>query len=179
MPAGSRRLLALCALLASCGTPPPAARETSASSVATVVPAREPAAPSSPAAFPIAPATVIASRETNWPGIVAEVTEFVRKGSTLTAHVRFRNQGRADQIVQVDFHDVYVVDEAGAKKYSVLKDENGRALASAGGVWTMNVDAGAALTVWMKFPAAPPDVQIVALHLPMTQPFEDLTIENR
>jgi hypothetical protein len=104
---------ALCLFLASCkaqppvAEPPAAAASTTPAATSAPAPAPQPA----PAPNPAAGGTSSASHETNWPGVTAEVTEFVRKGNTLTAQVRFRNLGTKSQVALIGFDDVYVVDE--------------------------------------------------------------------
>src|SRR5712691_9702564 len=72
----------------------------------------------------------IASQETNWAGITAEVTEFRRKGNTLTAKVRFTNKGSGEPEVDVHYGEIYLIDTAGGKKYETLKDEKGAYIAA-------------------------------------------------
>jgi len=49
--------------------------------------------------------------ETKWPGVLVELTELTRKGSTLYAKLRFTNKG--DKEIRPDFYyrDTYVLDE--------------------------------------------------------------------
>ena len=115
---------------------------------------------------------------------MAEVTEFRRKGNTLTAQVRFRNAGSKKSDVSVEFDHVYVLDEAGAKKYSVLKDEKGTVIASSVGCctpnrWAGSLEPGASTAIWMKFPAPPRDVRTVTLQIPNMMLFEDLKIQDQ
>ena len=129
-----------------------------------------------------APGTVLASQETNWSGVVVEVTEFLRKGNTLTAKLRVRNQGGAKAEPDFYFSQMYVMDPAGGKKYEVLKDEEGNYI---GGVrsgwrdrWYDTLEPGQSALVWMKFPAPPPEVRVVTLQIPNTPPFDDLAIQD-
>src|SRR5262245_53898193 len=99
-------------LLVACSKPEPSTQTAPPAGVGAGSQAAAPAAPAGPATAPAAapeatstmPATasapaeaVIASQDTNWSGVVAEVTEFRRKGNTLTAKVRLRNAG-ADEV---------------------------------------------------------------------------------
>src|SRR6059058_123384 len=73
-------------------------RQPSTATQAAPAPAPAPApTPVTSAAAAPAPGTpsagALASQETNWNGIMAEVTEFRRKGNTLTAKVRLTNHG--------------------------------------------------------------------------------------
>ena len=77
----------------------------------------------------------LASQETNWSGIVAEVTEFRRKGNTLTAKVRLRNQGSGEVQPEVIYKEVYLMDLAAGKKYQVLQDEKGAYIAGLRSGW--------------------------------------------
>src|SRR5439155_9836239 len=89
-----------------------------------------PATPAPATASSAPSAGALASQETNWKGIVAEVTEFRRKGNTLTAKVRLTNRGSEETKAEVIFKEVYLIDTAGGKKYEVLKDEKGTFIAS-------------------------------------------------
>ncbi|HEX5760139.1 MAG TPA: hypothetical protein VF121_13190 [Thermoanaerobaculia bacterium] len=124
----------------------------------------------------------LASQETNWPGIVVEVTEFLRKGNTLTAKLRVRNQGGVDAEPDFTFSQMYVMDAAGGRKYEVLKDEKGTAIAGLRSGWSDRwydtLSPGESAVVWMKFPAPPPEVKVVTLQIPNTPPFDDLAIQD-
>ncbi len=125
---------------------------------------------------------MIASQETNWKGVTAEVTEFRRKGNTLTAKVRLTNRG--SEIVEPDvmYAEVYLVDTAGGKKYEVLKDEKDVYLAYLKQGWNYRwydkLEPADVTTLWMKFPAPPADVKAITLHLPGMSPFEDVPIQD-
>jgi hypothetical protein len=133
-----------------------------------------------PAAAPAG--TSLASQETNWPGVTAEVTEFKRKGNSLTAKVRLTNKGTADAQPQVEWRDVALVDATGGKKYEVLKDEKGASIASTRAGWTDRWYESIAPTqsqiIWMKFPAPPLEVKTITLQMPKMPPFDDLTIQD-
>src|SRR6185436_1492948 len=136
------------------------------------------AAPASEAA-PAAPApagAVIASQDTNWPGVVAEVTELRRKGNTLTVKVRFRNGGTDPQQVEVKFDETYLMDAANAKKYEVLRDEKGVYIAANRSGWNDRwydtLKPADSHLVWIKFPAPPPEVTAIIINVPNTPPFE-------
>jgi hypothetical protein len=131
---------------------------------------------------PPASSASLASQETNWSGVVAEVTELRRKGNTLTAKVRFRNQGGAEAEPDVHYNEVYVMDLGAGKKYEVLKDEKGNYIAGLRSGWNNRwydkVQPGQSATIWMKFPAPPADVKTVTLQVPGMPPFEDLPIQD-
>lgn len=164
-------LIALSLFLAACQQrpSPPAASSPGAP------PAAAPASMLPPAAKP---ADALASHNTNWSGVVADVTEFRRKGNVLTALVRLRNTLTGSHIVQFSIGGVYLMDEAGAKKYEVLTDEKGSYIASSTGLFTEDV-GGNGITVWMKFPAPPLETKTATLAMPQMPPFEDLPIQDR
>ncbi|HWM91586.1 MAG TPA: hypothetical protein VN493_12540 [Thermoanaerobaculia bacterium] len=157
---------------------PAAAAEPAGPASSPAVPAAEPA----PATAPVAPGAVLASQETNWQGIVAEVTEFRRKGNTLTAKVRLRNQGSAAIQPEVIYKEVYLMDLGAGKKYEVLRDEKGAYIAALKSGWSERwygeIEPGQSYTLWVKFPAPPPEVKSVTLQVPGVPPFEDLAIQD-
>ncbi len=162
----------------SSATAAPAPPATASPEVTTTTAAQSSAPPA--VAAP-APAASLASQDTNWPGVTAEVTEFRRKGNTLTAKVRLTNKGEE---VQPEFiwREVSLLDTAGGKKYEVLKDEKGGYIASNrsgwNDRWSASIPGGQSQTVWMKFPAPPTNVKTITLQLPKMAPFDDLTIQD-
>lgn len=125
----------------------------------------------------------IASQETNWNGVTADVTEFKRKGNTLTAKVKLRNAGPKTMQVQVRYETAYVLDVDAAKKYEVLKDDKGAYIAAGSGNYTdrflVDIPAGEAKILWMKFPAPPATTKVATLQIEETPPFEDLPIQDQ
>ena len=140
------------------------------------------AAASALAQAPATPPALGASQETNLPGVVAEVTEFRRKGNTLTAKVRFRNTGTADVDVDFSYAGAYLLDTEAAKKYEVLKDEKGYYIAALYGStkdrYWVDLPPGASLTAGMKVPAPPAATTAVTLQVPGVPPFEDIPIQD-
>lgn len=160
-------------------------------SMTTTAAASDPSVPASsaqtappPAASPAAAANVVAlsSQETNWTGVTAEVTEFRRKGNTLTAKVRFRNSGTESREPDIQLRDTYVMDASAGKKYEVLKDEKNTYIGSLrpgySERWYTTLKTGEQATIWMKFPAPPAEVKAVTLQLPGVPPFEDVPIQD-
>jgi len=160
--------------------PPPAAPPAAAPAPAAPAPAASPN-PATPGAAP-APAGAVATQTSNWPGVVADVTEFRRKGSTLTVRVVLRNQGNVESEPDISYNEAYVMDLGAGKKYEVLKDEKGTYIAALrsgyGHRWFQRLAPGASYTIWMKFPAPPPEVKSVTLQLPGIPPFEDVPIQD-
>jgi len=168
-------------------TVPPAApgiTATAAAPPATLPPAAAPAAApvAAPAAAAPAGGGALAREDTKWQGVVAEVTEFRRKGNTLTGKVRFRNQGTTHADVAVLLAEVYVMDAAAGKKYSVLKDENGAFIAALTPGWKDRwydrISPGEEMVLWVKLPAPPPEVKAVTFQVPGVPPFDDLAIQD-
>src|SRR5439155_17342001 len=183
--------VAAVSMACSRGAPRPAATAPAAVApgivaTAAVPPATTAAAPpaAAPAAAPAGapPAGVLAREQTKWAGVSAEVTEFRRKGNTLTAKVRFRNGGAADAEPDIKYEEAYVMDAGAGKKYSVLKDENGSYIAALRQGWKDRwydkVPPGQEMVIWAKFPAPPPEVKAVTLQLPGVPPFDDLAIQD-
>lgn len=155
---------------------PPPTTQTMPTTATTATPAT-----AAPAAA--APATAsLQSQETNWPGVTAEVTEFRRKGNTLTAKVRLTNKGSAWVEPEIFWKDVSLIDAAGGKKYEVLKDEKGTSIASLNPSyadrWYARIEPATSQVIWMKFPAPPPDVKTITLQMPQMPPFDDLKIQD-
>jgi hypothetical protein len=168
------------------GTPAAGAVGSGTDAAPAPAAAAYPAEGSAPAAAPAAAApgsaTVLASQETNWGGVTAEITEFRRKGNTLTARVRLRNGGPEQQTVEIKYPEVYLMDAANARKYEVLRDEKGSyigALRSGYNErWYEYIEPAEQFTIWVKFPAPPPEVRAITLQLPGVPPFEDLAIQD-
>ena len=179
-PEGQPEAASAAAPAASTAADVPPATTTAAPPAAspeTPQPVPAPAPASAPAA-----AAALASQPTNWPGIVADVTEFRRKGSTLTAKVVLRNQGTSDAQPEVRYDEVYVMDAAAGKKYEVLQDEKGHYIAALRSGWNdrwyQKLAPTESYTLWMKFPAPPPETRTVTLQVPGVPPFEDLPIQD-
>lgn len=156
--------------------------QTSATTAAATV-ATETTAAAVPTPVPATPAgPALASQETNWKGVTASVTEFRRKGNTLTAKVRLANSGAEPSPVDVVYKEVYLIDTAGGKKYEVLKDEKGAYIAALlqgwDNRWYGTLKPGESHVLWMKFPAPPAEVKAITLQLPNTAPFEDVPIQD-
>jgi hypothetical protein len=126
--------------------------------------------------------SVLASEETDWPGIVVELTEFRRKGNTLTARVRLKNGGSETPQPEIIYGGAYVLDTGAGKKYEVLRDEKGQYIAALhsgfGDRWYDKIAPGQQRTIWIKFPAPPPDVKSATLQIPGAPPLEDVPIQD-
>lgn len=96
--------------------------------------------------------------------------------------MRFVNTGSQEPEVEVHYSQVYLIDTAAGKKYEALRDEKGEYIAALSTSWHdrwyQHVKAGAPATIWVKFPAPPPDVKAITLNIPKTPPFEDVPIQD-
>lgn len=123
------------------------------------------------------------TQESNWGSIAVDLTEFSRKGNSLTAKLRLRNTGSAKAEFDMTYKDVYLLDTAAGKKYEVLKDDQGTYIAAIRSGWPARnygeIAPGASVTLWMKFPAPPPEVKSITLNIPAAAPFEDISITDK
>lgn len=169
-------------------TEEPAVTATVVTETAVATPPSAAAAPATttvaaPAPTPAPPAgSAIVSQETNWKGITADVTEFRRKGNTLTAKVRLTNHGSENSNAAVKYGEVYLMDTGAGKKYEVLKDEKDNYIAYLTSGWSYqwydSMKPNETITLWMKFPAPPAEVKAITLQLPGMAPFEDVPIQD-
>lgn len=127
-------------------------------------------------------AAPLASQETNMAGVTAEVTEFKRRGNTLTAKVRLTNAGTDSASLDMPYAKAYLLDAAGGKKYEVLRDDEKNYIALMGPSYNDRywdtLKAGQKVTIWMKFPAPPAEVKMVTLQLDDMAPFDELAIQD-
>ncbi|HTP28526.1 MAG TPA: hypothetical protein VMK12_23070 [Anaeromyxobacteraceae bacterium] len=124
------------------------------------------------------PGNSLSSAETNWKGVVAEVTEFRRRRNTLTVKIRLTNRSGPTCWPSIEIKHCHLIDSDGRKKYEALKDEIGNYIASADSSWSDSLDPSGSKTFWVKFPAPPPEVKAITLQIPGMPPFEDLAIQD-
>jgi hypothetical protein len=150
---------------------------------AAAEPVDEPSAPeiSTAAAVAPAPAGFPAAQGTKWPGITVQVTELVRKGKSLTAKLRFTNNGAERVRPSFYYAGTYAID-ADNRKYEVLKDDQGTYLGSLGtgntNWWGDHIDPGSSMLIWMRFASPPAGVNVVTLQLDGMEPIDDVRIQN-
>lgn len=124
----------------------------------------------------------LAAQETNLAGVTAEVTEFKRRGNTLTVKVRMSNAGSGDVTLDLDYDRTYVLDAAGGRKYEILRDDAKNYIAAIGPSYSdrywNTLKPGQPLLIWMKFPAPPPEVTTATFQLDDAPPFDDLPIQD-
>lgn len=126
---------------------------------------------------------VIQSQETNFGGIVGEITQAKRKDGVLTIKLRLRNTSGQDARLYViegrNFDSYYVT--AGDKKYFVLRDTEDVPLApqaDGSGYVTAEIAKDGTYTWWAKYPAPPAELTSVTYYTPLAAPFEDIPITD-
>lgn len=122
--------------------------------------------------------------DTEWDGVSVELSPVTRgDGDTITIKFKYINSGsKAANITslgQFSGYDniaakVYYVDGKNKKKYLVVKDAEGNAVAS--NLKNVEIEAGASRGGWAKFPAPPAGVDKITVYLPGAPPFESVTI---
>jgi hypothetical protein len=121
--------------------------------------------------------------DTEWDGVSVELTSVTKgDGDTLTIKFKYANSGSKPMNVAKlgQFsHDniaerVYYIDPKNKKKYLVIKDSEGNALAS--NMKYLELEAGTSKSGWLKLPAPPSDVTAITVYLPGAPPFEGVAI---
>jgi len=158
-------------------TPPPAIVNTTNTAAA---------APAAPAAA--APAG-IASADGETSGVKVVVQELKRtSGGTVAMKFTITNgsdkevgggYSYGDKDHEIIDHGsvggVQLVDEAGKKKYFVVRDTGGKCVCSQG---VKSVKPGETVNVWARFPAPPDTVQKITVIVPHFQPMDDVPISK-
>jgi hypothetical protein len=164
--------------------PAPAAASETTTTAAAPVATTAPAAAAPGAAAPSGLAT--ADGETS--GVTAVVHELKRtSGGTVSLKLSITNGGSEDVSFGYDFadpaHDVadfgsiggiQLIDEANRKKYFVVRDSAGKAVASQK---ISTIKPGETRNLWARFPAPPPEVQKISIIIPHFSPMDDVTIQ--
>ncbi|MBD2699552.1 hypothetical protein IC229_02815 [Spirosoma sp. BT702] len=121
-------------------------------------------------------------------GAIVDLTKAAVNGSILSVEVQYRHgTGGKGISSKYDIEQVSVVDEANAKKYSVLKDQAGKYMASP--IWTdkgqefINVNIPSfkkdeKTAVWFKFPAPPADTKTISVTIPEVGSFNGIPISR-
>ena len=175
-----RAMIALCGLalpLVACGSGGVDNTVTSdATSVATTVPVtRETAAPPEPAVTAM-PAQSVIQSQPGPEGSQVDLMKVAVTGDILTVTLRcssdkqFNSKGFA-------LDGTSVIDDATSQRMAVLKDNDGKWLAS-------NVSGNAIIAkceqqpgvFWAKFPAPPATSKTVSINLPETAPFDGVPV---
>ena len=121
--------------------------------------------------------------DTEWDGVSVELSSVTRgDGDTITIKFKYTNSG--SKVAKISHlgqfggdnvaERVYYVDGKNKKKYLVVKDAEGNAVASK--IKYLEIEAGASRAGWAKFPAPPAGVDKISVYLPGAPPFEGVTI---
>lgn len=129
--------------------------------------------------------TTAQKADTEWEGITVELQSVTRgEGDTIMLKWKYSNTGSKEadisKLASLS-HDnladhVYYIDPGNKKKYMVVKDAKGKAVAS--DQKYLQLDAGASRGGWAKFPAPPASVSKIDVYLPGAPPFERVTITS-
>lgn len=171
--------LALAALLAGCGggdagnTAQPA---TTPAEPATGGVTRDVAVPAdAPAVQPMAAAAVIQSQP-GPDGAQLDLLKAAVTGDILTVTLRCSSE---ESINSESFRvsDISVIDDATSQRISVLKDNDGKWLASnVAGTSLMTDCTRKPGILWMKFPAPPATSKTISINLPEVAPFDGVPV---
>lgn len=169
-------------LLASCTQATPPAETANTPEAAKPAPEAanptiaQPAPASAPASAPIA--SQPGPQGSQWDLTKAAVT-----GNLLT--VQFQVKPASDKnlfFIDQKIEDVSVVDDTTSQRYSVLKDDTGKPMASpvapTGRVLRLDIDRGSQAVVWFKFPAPPAGSATVSINVPDVGPFDGVTVQR-
>jgi hypothetical protein len=141
-------------------------------------PSAAPASSTSPAAPPPAAAPqgapIASATYSNDPNIRADLLE-VRRVSGGALLVKWRTVNTSNQTANYNFDwpDLYFIDPAENKKYSVLADTDGKSIVD---VFWGNLEGGQQRGNWAKFPAPPVTSTKISINLPKFPPFEDVAL---
>ena len=146
-----------------------------------VVPAAPPAPAPTPAPAPVEPAALMSQ-----PGADGTTWDLVRvavTGQLLTVQFQVKpTPGKSMTLTSQRMTDVSLVDDATSQRYSVLKDDTGKYMASplnsTGESLYLNTSKDMAAVVWFKFPAPPADSKTVSIHVPEVGPFDGVALKR-
>jgi hypothetical protein len=123
--------------------------------------------------------------DTEWEGVTVELQSVIRgEGDTIMLKWKYSNTGSKEadiaKLASLS-HDnladhVYYIDPGNKKKYMVVKDAQGKAVAS--DLKYFKLEAGASRGGWAKFPAPPSSVSKIDVYMPGAPPFERVTITS-
>ncbi|HEY6136208.1 MAG TPA: hypothetical protein VI670_00420 [Thermoanaerobaculia bacterium] len=163
---------------------------SAAAPTATTAPASAPAPAPAPASAGTAAANVpagIASADAETSGVKVVVQE-LKRTSGGTVAMKFTITNGSDKAMGTgyafgdkdheiaDFNSVggvHLVDEAGKKKYFVVRDTDGKCVCSQG---VKDLKPGGTANLWARFPAPPDNVAKITVIVPHFQPMDDVPI---
>jgi hypothetical protein len=148
-----------------------------------------PAPPPSAAATPAASSTGIATADGEESGVTVVVQE-LKRGSADTVTLKFTIINGSKKNFSFGYHmadpkhevtdfgsvgGVQLLDEAGKKKYFVVRDTQNKCVCSQK---VGDIQPGSSKNLWAKFPAPPPNVQKISVVIPHFGPMDDVPISN-
>jgi hypothetical protein len=181
-------VLLLAALLVACPKKEPTPTTTSAPAPAPTTTTTAAATAPAPATAPAVTAPAgIASADGETSGVKAVIQELKRtSGGTVSLKFTITNGSDnrlntgyefADKDHEIIDHSsvggVQLIDEAGKKKYFVVRDTGGKCVCSQG---VKDLKAGETVNLWARFPAPPDSVQKITVVIPHFQPMDDVPI---
>jgi hypothetical protein len=135
---------------------------------------------------PAAPAVLATGQDTNDPDLRCDILEVKRvSGGALSIRWRMVNTagagaggltgGGAAKPITYGYHwvEVYYIDPAENKKYTVITDPSGQHVA---GIWEGDLALGQQRLSWAKFAAPPASSTKISFTISEFAPFEDLPI---
>jgi hypothetical protein len=180
-----------CAKPESASAPSPDAAKTpapTATSAAETSAATSATSGTAPAPTPAA-GGAIATADGETAGVTATVKELKRSsGGTVSLKFVITNGSNKKLYFGYDFGDpgyhigdngsiggVQLIDPVGKKKYFVARDSEEKCVCSRG---LHDMDTGASVNMWAKFPAPPNDVQKISVVIPHFSPMDDVPISQ-
>ena len=136
------------------------------------------------------PLTAEEALQTQYHDSGAEVQAIKAKAAdgVLTIIVRYTNDTGGKIEESFPLSEVYYIDPVENKKYSVLRDENGKWIANpvnnqgkigvVGRDWGLGIDDGKKKVMWFKFPEPASGGDVVNLVVPNVTPFDGLAISR-
>ena len=136
---------------------------------------RQEVAPPEPAVAPMPAQTVIQSQP-GPDGSQVDLLKVAVTGDILTVTMRCSSEQRINT-ESFGLEDVSVIDDATSQRIGVLKDNEGKWLASNASGNSIQVGCEAKPGIlWAKFPAPPATSKTVSINLPETAPFDGVPL---
>jgi hypothetical protein len=139
---------------------------------------RSPAAPEEAPAPPAPDETVIQTQEGSPGNIHVDLTRARVTGDILTVQLRFRNTTDRHTTVRFPVDEVNYVDDASARRYSVLEDETGAPMASplSQDRIVLHLSGEQTAVAWFRFAAPDPASQTISISIPGVGPFDGIPV---
>lgn len=114
--------------------------------------------------------------------VVAELTRLSVADNIVTVRLKIRNRGEKSCKLDFYFKDIFLIDGQNSKKYTVLRDSDGRCIAGPlgrddeGGRFEYWLEGGSMRSIWAKLPLPADAPDKVTLSVPGFLTFEGLTL---